>query len=167
MPHGSVLGPLQMHNFSGMIIKVHSFSCHCYANNTQLYCCFNLMTPTVPAHMSALDEGAPSIVFCAKSEHFVIPINPPVDHNITLQLGSTTLIPTRTGRNLWLVFYEQVSITTYITNPMAQLRKIRPFPFKIWSAQPSSCYFKTGLPQCPIGQPFSQREQSVCRWSRT
>lgn len=44
----------------------------------------------------------------AKTELFVIPADPSVDHNITVQLGSTTLISTRTARNLGIVFDEQV-----------------------------------------------------------
>lgn len=68
----------------------------------------------------------------AKIELIVIPANPSVDHNITEQLGSTILTPTRTARNLG--FDDQLSFSTHISTTarscrcaLYNTRKIRPF----------------------------------------
>lgn len=137
-------------------------------------CYFNLMTPTVSAYISALDEGGPYIVNLYKVRALCNPYKPaswPQPHIVTV-VYNTNMSEDR--KKPGIVLNDKVTITTHTTNPMAQLcrvtlyniRNIRPFQSK-YSVHPSSCYFKTGLPQCPIGQPFSQREQSVCRWSRT
>jgi len=58
-------------------------------------------------------------------ELLVIPADPSVDHNITVQLGSTTLISTSTASNLGIVFDEQLSFPS-ISTVMQVIKKIGP-----------------------------------------
>jgi len=50
----------------------------------------------------------------AKTELLVFPANPAVEHNITVQLGPTTVSPSKTVRNLGVTIDEElISLTTF------------------------------------------------------
>ncbi|XP_053537339.1 uncharacterized protein LOC128632973 [Ictalurus punctatus] len=69
----------------------------------------------------------------AKSELLVIPAYPSINHNLTVQLGSTTLKPTRTARNLGVII-DSLTFTNYISTTarscrfiLYNIKKIRPY----------------------------------------
>ncbi len=70
----------------------------------------------------------------AKTELFVVSENPSFHHNFTFQLGSSTITPSKTARNLGVVTDEELNFTDHITKPVRSCRfalynikKIRPF----------------------------------------
>ncbi|XP_053471170.1 uncharacterized protein mpc2a isoform X1 [Ictalurus furcatus] len=70
----------------------------------------------------------------AKSELLVIPACPSINHNLMVQLSSTTLKPTRTARNLGMTFDDSLTITDHISTTarscrfiLYNIKKIRPY----------------------------------------
>ncbi len=50
----------------------------------------------------------------AKTELLVVSANPSLHHNLSIQLGSSTITPSRTARNLGVVIDDQLSFTDHI-----------------------------------------------------
>ncbi len=50
----------------------------------------------------------------AKTELLVISANPSLHHNFSIQLGSSTITPSKTARNLGVVIDDQLSFTDHI-----------------------------------------------------
>ncbi len=70
----------------------------------------------------------------AKTELLVVSVNPSLHHNFSIQLGSSTVTPSRTARNLGVVIDDQLSFTDHIATTarscrfaLYNIRKIRPF----------------------------------------
>ncbi len=70
----------------------------------------------------------------AKTELLVFSANPSLHHNFSIQLGSSTITPSRTARNLGVVIDDQLSFTDHIATTarscrfaLYNIRKIRPF----------------------------------------
>ncbi|XP_052000201.1 uncharacterized protein LOC127656077 isoform X1 [Xyrauchen texanus] len=70
----------------------------------------------------------------AKTELLVFPANPIVEHNITVQLGPTTVSPSKTVRNLGVTIDDELNFTDHISKTarscrftLYNIRKIRPF----------------------------------------
>ncbi len=70
----------------------------------------------------------------AKTELLVVSANPSLHHNLSIQLGSSTITPSRTARNLGVVIDDQLSFTDHIATTarscrfaLYNIRKIRPF----------------------------------------
>ncbi|MGL4601992.1 MAG: hypothetical protein ACRCVE_11065, partial [Plesiomonas sp.] len=70
----------------------------------------------------------------AKTEVLEIPANPSIEHHFTIQLGSSTLTPTKSAKNLGVVFDNQLKFTNHISATtrscryaLYNIRKIRPF----------------------------------------
>ncbi|XP_051501623.1 uncharacterized protein LOC127410406 [Myxocyprinus asiaticus] len=70
----------------------------------------------------------------AKTELLVFPANPAVEHNITVQLGATTVTPSKSVRNLGVTIDNSLNFKDHISKTarscrftLYNIRKIRPF----------------------------------------
>ncbi len=70
----------------------------------------------------------------AKTELLVVSANPLFLHNFTFQLGSSTITPSKTARNLGVVIDDKLNFTDHITKTarscrfaLYNIKKIRPF----------------------------------------
>ncbi len=107
----------------------HGFSYHCYAGDTQLYLSFHPDDSTIAARISACLTD----ISCwmkdhhlqlnlAKTELRVVPANPSFHHSFTIQLGTSTITPSKTARNLGVMIDDQ--LTFFV---LFNIKKIRPF----------------------------------------
>ncbi len=70
----------------------------------------------------------------AKTELLVFPANPTLQHDFTIQLGSSTITPSASVRNLCVIFDDQLTFKEHIAKTarscrfsLHNIRKIRPF----------------------------------------
>ncbi|KAI2645720.1 putative RNA-directed DNA polymerase from transposon BS [Labeo rohita] len=151
VPQGSVLdpssSPYTVYSTSlGPIIQAHGFSYHCYADDTQPYLSFQPDDPTVflgddptvaewisgcLADISAWMKEHHLQLNLAKTELLVFPATLTLQHDFTIQIGSSTITPSSSARNAGVIFDDQLTFKDHIARScrfaLHKIRKIRPF----------------------------------------
>ncbi len=124
----------------GPIIQAHGFSYHFYTDDTQLYLSFRPDDATVAARISGCLADISTWMKdhlqlnLAKTELLVFPATPTLQHDFTIQLGSSTITPSASVRNLGVIFDDQLTFKEHIAKTarscrfaLHNIRKIRPF----------------------------------------
>ncbi len=143
-PRDRFLDPLLFSTYTtslGPIIQAHGLSYHFYADDTPLYLSFRPDNPTVAARISGCLADISAWMKehhlqlnLAKTELLVFPATPTLQHDFTIKLGSSTITPSASVRNLGVIFDDQLTFKEHIAKTarscrfaLHNIRKIRPF----------------------------------------
>ncbi len=143
-PRDRFLDPLLFSTYTtslAPIIQAHGFSYHFYTDDTQLYLSFRPDDPTVAARISGCLADISAWMKehhlqlnLAKTELLVFPATPTLQHDFTIQLGSSTITPSASVRNLGVIFDDQLTFKEHIKKTarscrfaLHNIRKIRLF----------------------------------------
>ncbi len=112
----------------GSVIQKHGFSYQSYADDTQLYLSFHPDDLKISARISVCltdiscytNDHHLQFNF-AKTELLVVPINPSLHHNFSIQLGTSTITP-KTARNIEDMIDDQLTFSDHITKTTRSCR---------------------------------------------
>ncbi len=112
VPQGSVLGPLLQPDDPTVAVRIAD--------------CLTDISGWMKVHHLQLN--------LAKTELLVVSANPALHHNLSIQIGLSTITPSRTARNLGVLMDDRLSFTDHIATTarscrfaLYNIRKIRPF----------------------------------------
>ena len=128
VPQGSVLGPIEFCTYTlplGAILKHHNLEYHIYADDTQVYCSFDINSPSVSA--TSIPQCVSDIrswmiknrlkINDDKTEFLIITaphVKLPAD--IELAIGHSQIKPSTSCRNLGVIFDSNMRMNAQIKN---------------------------------------------------
>ena len=130
-----------MHWLAWFFLRSHGFSYHCNADDTQLFLSFPPEDTTVSARISDCLADISTWMKnhllqlnLAKTELMVFPAKQAIHHNISINIDSLSLVPSKTARNLGqeTIIDDQLTFTDHIASvsrscrfALYNIRKIR------------------------------------------
>ncbi len=132
---------LHIHYTLGTILPAHGLLPTIgYADDTQLLSLFQPMIQQGSLHgspaawdISAVWKHSPTLNL-AKTELLVVPATPSLQHDFSIQLGTSIITPSTSIRNLGVIFDDQLTFKEHIAKTarscrfaLHNIRKIRPF----------------------------------------